>query len=38
MRGEEVKLTPTEYSILKILARDSGRVITHGRIRRSSGD
>ncbi len=29
---EEIKLTPTEYSILKILAGNAGRVITHNQI------
>lgn len=27
--GEEVKLTPTEYSLLRILALNRGRVVTH---------
>jgi len=30
--GEEIKLTPTEYSIMKILASNSGRVLTHNQI------
>jgi two-component system KDP operon response regulator KdpE len=30
--GEEIKLTPTEYSILKILAINTGKVITHNQI------
>ena len=30
--GREVKLTPTEYSILKILAVNTGRVVTHNQI------
>ncbi len=29
VRGEEVKLTPTEYEVLKYLARKAGRVVTH---------
>jgi two-component system KDP operon response regulator KdpE len=29
LRGEEIKLTPTEYEILKYLALQAGRVITH---------
>jgi|WetSurMetagenome_2_1015567.scaffolds.fasta_scaffold184737_1 two-component system, OmpR family, KDP operon response regulator KdpE len=33
--GEEVKLTPTEYEILKYLALHSGRVITHGQLLRT---
>lgn len=30
--GEEIRLTPTEYSLLKLLARNAGRVITHNQI------
>ena len=30
--GEEIKLTPTEYSLLKLLARNAGKVITHNQI------
>lgn len=30
--NEEVKLTPTEYSLLKLLASNAGRVITHNQI------
>jgi two-component system, OmpR family, KDP operon response regulator KdpE len=33
--GQEVKLTPTEYEILKYLALHSGRVITHGQLLRT---
>lgn len=29
IRGEEVKLTPTEYEVLKYLAQQAGRVVTH---------
>ncbi|MBI2935940.1 MAG: response regulator transcription factor [Chloroflexi bacterium] len=29
LRGEQVKLTPTEYSILALLARNTGKVLTH---------
>jgi two-component system KDP operon response regulator KdpE len=29
LRGEEVKLTATEYSLLTLLARHAGRVMTH---------
>lgn len=29
VKGNEVKLTPTEYDILKILTQNAGRVITH---------
>jgi two-component system KDP operon response regulator KdpE len=28
-RGEEVHLTPTEYDLLRVLARDAGKVLTH---------
>lgn len=30
--GKEIKLTPTEYAILKILASHSGMVVTHNQI------
>jgi two-component system KDP operon response regulator KdpE len=33
--GQEVHLTPTEYDLLRVLARDVGRVITHGHLLRS---
>jgi two-component system KDP operon response regulator KdpE len=29
VRGEEIKLTPTEYEVLKYLAQQAGRVVTH---------
>jgi two-component system KDP operon response regulator KdpE len=29
VRGEEVRLTPTEYEVLKYLAQQAGRVVTH---------
>jgi two-component system, OmpR family, KDP operon response regulator KdpE len=29
IRGEEVRLTPTEYEVLKYLAQQAGRVVTH---------
>jgi Response regulators consisting of a CheY-like receiver domain and a winged-helix DNA-binding domain len=29
VRGQEVKLTPTEYDILKVLVQHAGRVLTH---------
>ncbi|HWA41451.1 MAG TPA: response regulator [Gemmatimonadales bacterium] len=32
--GREVKLTPTEYKLLQMLVRHSGRVLTHGQILR----
>jgi len=33
--GQDVHLTPTEYDLLRVLARDVGRVITHGHLLRS---
>jgi two-component system KDP operon response regulator KdpE len=33
--GQEVHLTPTEYDLLRVLAREVGRVITHGYLLRS---
>jgi two-component system KDP operon response regulator KdpE len=33
--GREVHLTPTEYDLLRVLAQQAGRVITHGHLRRS---
>jgi two-component system KDP operon response regulator KdpE len=33
--GHELKLTPTEYEILKYLALHSGRVVTHGQLLRA---
>ncbi len=33
--GQEVHLTPTEYSLLRYLAQHPGRVITHGQLLRS---
>ena len=35
LNGEEVKLTPTEYEILKYLALQAGRVVTHGQLLRA---
>lgn len=32
--GEPVKLTPTEYGILRMLVQHAGRVVTHGQILR----
>lgn len=29
LRGEKLKLTPTEYDLLKVLALNAGRVMTH---------
>jgi two-component system, OmpR family, KDP operon response regulator KdpE len=33
--GEEVHLTPTEYGLLRYLATNAGRVVTHGQLLRS---
>jgi two-component system KDP operon response regulator KdpE len=33
--GEEVHLTPTEYDLLRFMASQAGRVITHGHLLRS---
>jgi two-component system KDP operon response regulator KdpE len=33
--GQEVHLTPTEYDLLRVLAKEVGRVITHGNLLRS---
>jgi two-component system, OmpR family, KDP operon response regulator KdpE len=33
--GQEVHLTPTEYDLLRVLAQQAGRVLTHGHILRS---
>ena len=29
LNGEEVPLTPTEFSLLHVMARQAGRVVTH---------
>jgi two-component system KDP operon response regulator KdpE len=34
-RGEEVKLTPTEYDLMKNLALHAGKVLTHKHLLRS---
>jgi two-component system, OmpR family, KDP operon response regulator KdpE len=34
--GDEVHLTPTEYSILRFLSQHAGRVITHGHLLRAA--
>jgi two-component system, OmpR family, KDP operon response regulator KdpE len=34
-QGEEVHLTPTEYELLRYMARQPGRVITHGQLLRT---
>lgn len=33
--GEEIKLTPTEYDILKLLATNAGKVLTHRQLLRT---
>ncbi len=35
LRGEELKMTPTEYEILKYLALHAGRVVTHRQLLKS---
>lgn len=32
LRDDEVELTPTEFRVLEVLARDAGRVVTHKRL------
>jgi two-component system, OmpR family, KDP operon response regulator KdpE len=32
LKGQEVKLTPTEYSLLRLLVRNAGKVVTHRQI------
>ncbi len=32
LRGKELKLTPTEYAVLKVLATHSGRIVTHSQL------
>ncbi len=32
VRGQEIKLTPTEYSLLRLLVRNAGKVVTHRQI------
>jgi two-component system KDP operon response regulator KdpE len=34
VRGSEVKLTPIEYSLLRLFVRNAGKVLTHGQILR----
>ena len=31
-KGQEVKMTPTEYSLLRLLVRNAGKVVTHRQI------
>jgi len=35
IRGEEIKLTPTEYEVLKYLVQQAGRVVTHRQLLRA---
>lgn len=35
LNGEEVKLTPTEYSLLRVLVQNVGKVVTHRQLLRS---
>lgn len=32
LEGKEIKLTPTEYDLLKVLAKNAGKVLTHKQI------
>ncbi len=32
VKGREIKLTPTEYALLRLLARNAGKVVTHRQI------
>ena len=32
LQGEPVRLTPTEYDVLKVLVLNAGRVVTHGQL------
>lgn len=32
VRGQDVKMTPTEYSLLRLLVRNAGKVVTHRQI------
>jgi two-component system KDP operon response regulator KdpE len=34
VKGREIKLTPTEYSLLRLLVRNAGKVVTHRQILR----
>ena len=34
LKGQEVKLTPTEYALIKILAQHAGKVVTHKQLLR----
>jgi two-component system KDP operon response regulator KdpE len=35
LRGAEIKLTPTEYSLLRVLVQNAGKVVTHRQLLRS---
>lgn len=35
LRGEPVKLTPTEYALLRLMIQHAGKVLTHGQILRT---
>jgi len=32
--GEEIRLTPTEYSLLRVLVQNAGKVVTHRQLLR----
>jgi two-component system KDP operon response regulator KdpE len=33
--GEEIRLTPTEYSLLRVLVQNAGKVVTHRQLLRT---
>jgi two-component system KDP operon response regulator KdpE len=35
LRGEPIKLTPTEYALLRLMIQHAGKVLTHGQILRA---
>jgi two-component system KDP operon response regulator KdpE len=35
IRGEEIRLTPTEYSLLRVLVQNAGKVVTHRQLLRT---
>jgi two-component system KDP operon response regulator KdpE len=35
LNGEEIKLTPTEYSLLRVLVQNAGKVVTHRQLLRT---
>ena len=35
INGEEIRLTPTEYSLLRVLVQNAGKVVTHRQLLRT---